>query len=180
MTIFRRILLALGGLALVALATIVFICNINEVVASYWLRKFQLIFISGDYFWQVIGVAVLLLALGIIGLFAAFLRKGHAPMIRVASEEGICVNISTTAVESVVKKAALDIPEVKEVKTRIYHAAEGVSIYLFLTLPQEGNFPQITATVHHKVEQTLQAMTGISVTEIKIVISSVVDKQDKH
>jgi len=108
MVIFRRILLILGGLALVALATLVFICNINQGVASFWLGKFQLVFLSGDYFWPVIGVVVILLVLGIIGLFAAFLRKSGSPMIKVATNEGISVNISSTAVDSVVKKAAMD------------------------------------------------------------------------
>ena len=180
MVIFRRILLILGGLALVALATLVFICNINQGVASFWLQKFQLVFLSGDYFWPVTGVAVILLLLGIIGLFAAFLRKSGAQMIKVATNEGISVNISSTAVESVVKKAAMDNPEVKDVKTRIYNSSEGVIINLYLTLPQEGNFPQITAAVHQSVEQTLKAMTGISVSDIKIVIANVANKLDKR
>lgn len=175
MNVLRRFLLCIWSLILIAAAAVIGVCAFREDVVDYWLRKLGIVFKSGDFFWPLILCAAAVLVLGILGVYVALARKSAPTQVVIGASEGGQVNISLSAVDHVVQKAAQTIADVREVRTQIKAMRDGVEVSLHLTMPHEVNVPETAAAVQSAVKTQLEGMTGLHVTEVKVLIANVAD-----
>lgn len=176
MNMLRRFLLCLWSLALIAGASVAGVCAFREDVAQYWLRRLEIVLLSGQFFWWLLLFAVALLLVGMLGVFVSFARKAQPTEVVVGVGEGGQVNISLTAVDNVVRKAALSVNGVKEVKSHLKPAAGGLGIKLEISIPHDIIVPETAAAVQEAVKTQLQAITGLTVAEVTVLVSSVEGK----
>lgn len=179
MNALRRLLLFLGSLLFVACSAVVGVCAIRLDVANYWLRRLEMVFKSGDYLVILLICAALALILGIVGIFVALARKSGPAQVVIGESEGGQVNISLAAVDNVVKKAAQAVTEVRDVKTKLKAVRDGVEVSLHLTVPFEVNVPETAAGVQSAVKAELEGMTGLRVSQVKVLIANVAEEPEK-
>ena len=181
MNFLRRLLLFIWSLLFVKIAAAVGIFAFRQDLADTWLRQLNTVFTSGNYHWLLIGVAAGLLVLGAFSIFVAFARKHEPQQMLVGSSESGQVNISLKAIDSVVKKACAEITIAHDLHTKIKAMREGVAISLNLSVPHGTNIPETSANLQAIVKQHVESLTGLRVTEVKVLITNVVDKYaDKH
>ena len=176
MNFLRRLLLFIWSLLIVKIAVIIGVFTFRADIANNWLRDLATLFISGNYHWQLLLIAAGVLILGGLSLFVALVRKSEQPQMVVGSSESGQVNISLAAVDSVVKKACLEITAVHESHTKLKATRDGVAIFLNLTVPHQTNIPETAASLQAVVKQQLESLTGLQVKEVKVLIANVADK----
>jgi uncharacterized alkaline shock family protein YloU len=83
------------------------------------------------------------------------------------------------AVDNVVKRAALSVSGVKDVKSKLKAANNGVSVNLQVALPHDTNVPETATAIQTAVKEQLQTITGLTVAEVAIVVTSVEGRPTK-
>ena len=177
MDVLRRVLLVVWGLVLVCLSATMVVFMLKTDAATVFFYNVQSFFLSGEYVWAVLGLALLILALGVITVFCAFQRKAGQPLVQVESTEGTMINVSLGALDNVVRKAASDVPGVSDSRCRLKTVDGGLAINLFLTIPQGIAVPATASAAKTMVEEQLVAMVGIRPVELKVIVDNIVDKQ---
>jgi len=81
------------------------------------------------------------------------------------------VNITVTALEHLVVKAAKQIKEIKEIKPRVKPLANGIAIYLNATVSTESNLPFVTRELQDTVKGYIEQIAGINVLEVKVLVN---------
>ncbi len=176
MEIFRRAFLVVWGLVLVCFSAAVIVFLLQGQVAAAFFAGLSACFTSGNGVWLLLGIALLLLALGVLTLFSAFHRKSTQQMIQVESAEGTMINVGLSAVENVVRRAACDVPGISDVRCRLKVLDSGLGVSLYLTIPQGVAVPATAAAAKAMVEEQMLAMTGIKPAELKVIVDNIVDK----
>ncbi len=176
MNVFRRILLALWGAVLLSLSAAIVVFVMNGQIAESFFTATAQIFLSGDSMWLVLGVALVALVLGVLAWFGVFYRKAPQQMVQVESSEGTVINVSLTAVENVIKRAATDVPGICGVSCRLKVVDGGLGVHLFLTIPQGVVVPATASAAKATVEEQMLAMLGVMPAELKVVVDNIVDK----
>ena len=180
MNVLRRILLCLWSLAFIAAAAALGVCAFRPATAQYSLDRVYRVLTHSAYFWWLLLGAVILLLCGMLGVFISLARKAASAQVIIGRSEGGQVNISLDAVDSVVHKAALTVSGVGEVKSHLKAAKNGVGIKLRITLPHETNVPETATAVQIAVKEQVQAVTGLTVTEVIVLIANVAGKAAKE
>lgn len=176
MNMLRRLLLCLWSLVLIADAAVVGVCAFRQDVAQYWLNRLEPLLLSGRYFWWLLLAGVLMLVVGMLGVFVALARKAQPAEVVVGMSEGGQVNVSLVAVDNVVRKAAQGISGVKEVQPHLKSTGASVDIGLEIVIAHDVNVPETAAAVQEAVKSQLQTITGLTITEVKVLVSSVANK----
>ncbi|MCR4963599.1 MAG: alkaline shock response membrane anchor protein AmaP [Firmicutes bacterium] len=176
MNVFRRILLALMGTVLLCLSAAIAVFVTNGRIAESFFTGATQIFLSANYRWLLLGIALLALILGILAWFGVFYRKSKPQMVQVESSEGTVINVSLAAVENVIKRAAADVPGVCDVSSRLKVIDEGLGVQMFLSVPQGVVVPATASAAKATVEEQMLAMLGIVPADMKVVVDSIVDK----
>lgn len=180
MNFLRRFLLCLWSLALIAGAASIGVCAFNPVSAKYYTYWLDSVAGSGRFFWWLLLTSVVLLVLGMLGVFVALARKAAPPnQVVIGRSEDGQVNISLNAVDNVVRKAALSVTGVKEVKVHLKPLDNTLHISLQIALPHDISMPETAAAVQQVVKEQLQAITGLAVADVAVLVSSVEDKVNK-
>ena len=180
MNILRRFLLCLWSLGLIAAAAAVGVCAFRPTDTQYIIDKLYRLF-SGPqhenqyFFWLLLSAAILLLC-GMLGVFISLARKPKLQQVVVGKSEGGQINISLQAVDNVVHKAALSVEGVREVKSRLIAATNGLDINLQIALPHDISVPETATAVQTVVKEQLQMVTGLKVAEVAVLISTVEGK----
>ena len=176
MNFLRRLLLFIWSLLFIKIAAAVGIFAFRQDLADTWLGQLTTVFTSGNYHWLLVGIAAGLLVLGAFSIFVALAHKHEVSQMIIGSSESGQVNISLKAIDSVVKKACAEITVVHDLHTKIKAMRDGVSIFLNLTVPHGTNIPETSASLQAVVKEQVEALTGLRVTEVKVLITNVVDK----
>ncbi|MCL1976222.1 MAG: alkaline shock response membrane anchor protein AmaP [Firmicutes bacterium] len=179
MNILRRFLLFLWSLGLITVAAAVGVCALRPEEARFSVDRLYKLLTLSDYFWWLLLAAVVLLLCGMLSLFVSLAKKSAPQQIVIGKSEGGQVNISLQAVDSVVHRAALTVDGVKEVKSRLNAANNGLGISLQIALPHEMNVPETATAVQTAVKEQLQMVTGLVVGEVTVLISTVEGKSYK-
>ena len=173
MNILRRFLLCLWSLALMAAAAALGVCAFRPDTAQYVLERSQRLLTASHYFWWLMLAALVLFLLGFVGVFVSLFRK-HAPtQVIIGKSDGGQVNISLEAVDNVVRKAALSVNGVKDVKSSLKAASNGVSIGLQITIPHDTSVPETATAIQKEVKEQLQMVAGLTVAEVTVLVSTV-------
>ena len=179
MNMLRRFLLCLWSLVIIASATSLGVCTLRPVTTRPGLVRLYTLLTGPEYFWWLLLVAVVMLLCGMLGIFVALAGKSAPAQVIIGNSEGGQVNISLEAVDNVVHKAALSVNGVREVKSRLKAAKNGVSIKLQISLPHDINVPDTATAVQKVVREQLQMITGLSVAEVAVLVSTMEDKAVK-
>lgn len=71
------------------------------------------------------------------------------------------VNVSLLAIEELIKRVVIKIPEVREIKSKISASKKGLQIKITLTLKAEGSIPEVTSRVQELVKKRVQEAIGL-------------------
>lgn len=71
------------------------------------------------------------------------------------------VNISLMAIEDLIKRAIVQTPEVREVKSKISVSKSGLRIKTTLILRAEGSIPEVTSRVQELIKKKVQEAIGL-------------------
>ncbi|MBO8137295.1 MAG: alkaline shock response membrane anchor protein AmaP [Desulfotomaculum sp.] len=114
-------------------------------------------------------------ALVLVGawLFWASLRPTNEQRAVVQEYSLGQVRISLSAIEELVKKAALKVEGVRDVKPKIIPGGSGISINIKATVAPDINIPEASRQMQYQVKEYILEITGISVQNVKIMIESI-------
>jgi len=176
MNIIRRLFLFIGGLIFIFAGVFLLVCLTDTSICRRMILILQNIFINSGYFWSVIGVAAIIIVIGVLSIYISIAhQKKSGPLAQITMSEGGNVSISMQAIESVVKRSASKVTGVQDVKTQIKSVPEsgGIAILLNISVPAESNIPEITTALQDEVKSKTEAMTGLKVLEVKVLVASV-------
>jgi len=179
MNILRRFLLCLWSLALIAVGAALGVCAFRPAATQYSLDRLYRLLTGSHYFWWLLLIAVALFLCGMLGVFLSLARKSALTQVIIGNIEGGQVNISLDAVDNVVHKAALSVEGVKDIKSRLKSAKNGLGINLQISIPHDTNVPETAAAVQKAVKEQLQMVTGLAVTDVAVLVSTVEGKAAK-
>jgi len=169
MKIIDRILLILFGFILIAFSLVTFfmamgwnqpILYMDQVFTNLnnrWIIGFSALVIFGA------GVAIL------IGNVAA--RPSSRTRI-VTTEQGE-VSVSLAALETLVKKAAFQVPGVRDVKPHLKIIPQGLAILIRASLVPGTVIPEAAQEIQTGVKSFLEQMAGLAVVEVKVLVTEV-------
>ncbi|MDO4581155.1 MAG: alkaline shock response membrane anchor protein AmaP [Bacillota bacterium] len=172
----RRAILIILALLLILAAALLVVCLINGAIAEDIVAFFEYNLVSGRSFWATAAVAAGLLLLGVF-IFIIGVKTQAAPkQVRIFSCDGGSIDISLAAVDNVVKKAAAGVAGVKNVATELAVVNNGLVVGLNIGVPQDTPIPPTGNAVKQEVASQLEAIVGLVPAEIKVVVTSIVDK----
>ena len=83
------------------------------------------------------------------------------------------VRISILAIENLVKKAVYQVPGIKEVKPRVVEHQKGMGLHIRAVVAPDISIPEASREIQQKVQDYLSQTTGITVTEIKVIVDNI-------
>ncbi|TGE34232.1 alkaline shock response membrane anchor protein AmaP [Desulfosporosinus sp. Sb-LF] len=117
--------------------------------------------------WESTMVAALLLALGLL-LFVRP-REGTDRAIRTSSNGGD-VLISMDALQEIIARSATELKGVLQIQSSLRECESGLQITVSCQLEQGVLIPQTSADLQKKVKQDVELYTGITVTEVRVLV----------
>ena len=95
-----------------------------------------------------------------------------------ATEEGNEIEISLSAIDNVVRRAANSVPQVKGLNTNLAVVNDGLNIDLNVTVPTDEALPAVGAAVRQAVTEQVTAMTGVVPRKVRVQVVKVADRQE--
>ena len=166
-----RILIALSGLILLALAAAAALNLLGVSVAPVVEAQ---AYLAEKYWWGVaLGVAcALLVLLGLYEVSMLFRRgKGKRGFIAQKSENGE-IAISVKTIESLVTKCAKKHGEIEVQSVQVEETRGGLLIKLRASLPSGMNIPLAVGTLQKQLKQYITACSGVDVSEVRVKVDS--------
>ena len=108
----------------------------------------------------------------LIPIFSGFRREPGGRALVEVGELGE-VLISVVAIEQMVKKAAMKIKGVREVKPKIRCVPEGVAVFLQVQVAADINIPQATAEIQQEIRGYLENTAGLHLLEAKVLVDHI-------
>ncbi|MGB4504430.1 MAG: alkaline shock response membrane anchor protein AmaP [Syntrophaceticus sp.] len=154
---------------------IIIISGCVFAVALNWIQPFAVIdnFLAvPENRWGVAAGSVVLILLSIWALVAAFRTPRERDVV--IQESGLGrVEITTTALESLIRRAARDVRDVRDVKPILRMDQDGLVVILHMNVNPEANLPDISRDVQEIVQENLEKKAGVQVSKVQVLIQSV-------
>lgn len=83
------------------------------------------------------------------------------------------IKIATTALESLIRRAARQVRDVREVRPVLRYDREGLVVVLQMNVNPDANLPDVSQDVQDKVQEYLEKKAGIQVHQVQVLIQSV-------
>jgi uncharacterized alkaline shock family protein YloU len=116
--------------------------------------------------------AILLFMIGVYILINNFRAKQVVQTIIKTTQLGdICISLD--AIEALVVKAAGKVPGLREIKPVIKPAQQGIAILIKGTVTAEDSIPQMSLELQDIVRNTVEAIAGVPVIEVRVVIQGI-------
>jgi len=91
------------------------------------------------------------------------------------------VNISLAAIEDLIKRAIVQTPEVREVKSKITVSKKGLQIRTTLVLRAEGSIPEVTSRVQELIKKKVQEAIGLDEPiDVSIFVGKILTDQGRE
>ena len=91
------------------------------------------------------------------------------------------VTISLSAIEDYIKRAALHVMEVKELRPNVTAGKKGINIIIKVVIYSDANIPEATEKIQSTIKNRIQEMLGIEEPiTIKMHISKIVSREKKE
>lgn len=108
---------------------------------------------------------------------ADFKKRGKEPIL-VETNHGV-VEISQDTIDNTVRNTAYTFPEVKDVQARMIKKRKGIKIYVMISVLVNTNIRELTAKLQEKVEEIIDATTGVKVLSINVKVKNIYEKNRK-
>ncbi|MGB4503288.1 MAG: alkaline shock response membrane anchor protein AmaP [Syntrophaceticus sp.] len=154
---------------------IIFISGCVFAVALDWLQPLSqvdnFLAVPGNRMGTAAGSAFLLL-LALWALVSAFRVPRERDVI--IQESGLGrVEITTSALESLIRRAARDVREVRDVKPVLRADQDGLVVILQMNINPDANLPDVSQDVQEIVQEHLEKRAGVQVSKVQVIIQSV-------
>ena len=167
------------------LAIISMVAVVVVSFAAHWIRLEEI-----NYF---LGVAyasknfcLLIIAVSVGAVFLSFLFSriiiGVQQKERTIAFENPTgrVSISLSALEDMIKRTVLRVPDVKEIRSDIRATKKGIDVICRLVLKAEGNIPDTTSRIQDLIRSRIQEILGLEENVIvKIHITKIFSQAEK-
>ncbi|MCL2817470.1 MAG: alkaline shock response membrane anchor protein AmaP [Clostridiales bacterium] len=178
MKVLKPVLLFFWGLLALAAGGVLLCCVVNSSVRGAWQERIADLFVS-DQFW-VFGLiaGVLAVALAGLSLFLSVYARKTMSYAEVAMKDEYgnangSIKVSLAAIDSVVKKVALQISGIKDVKTVIRSETAGVTVMLDVVLFPDCVIPETLALLQREVKAQLEFLVGLQVYQVKMAVANI-------
>lgn len=179
----RRILVALLGLTSLGLTVLLAVALIDHNFSltllqsmEAGLRWLDLCFVQGQGLWLPLLLALLSLILGVALLVVAFHRRRLPKQVTVDTLDGGSVRVSLHAIDTVVRRAAGQIPGVSSISDQLRVDKSGLQIHLSFSLPADGNIAELGSSLRREINTQLESVIGVRPAGIEISVVNVSEK----
>ncbi len=165
-----RLVSFISGLVILLLAVIFMI---YAIPVDYVVNQIgtSIEYYTGSLETGIIGIILLLLALR--AFWGAFKTEKPEKAVSQATEIGE-VKISLQTLESMVSRVAQnEVKGIKDVKTNIKVAENGVIIYLRGRILADLELPQVSEQLQKSVKENIETKAGINVKEVKVLVENI-------
>jgi uncharacterized alkaline shock family protein YloU len=162
-------------LMIIALVMLIFTV-LAASVALGWYQPLQMLPSSlqvPENRWGVVAVATLLFLISGYLLLGASPHRQDDRWYAIQETELGAVEISSSALEDLICRAARQVREIWEVRPVLRRVEGGISILLHLKSMPEANLPEVTNNVQHAVQSFLEGHAGVRVLQVEVRIDSV-------
>ena len=175
MNIFYRVLLAVYAFCLALFSAVVMFITIRPRVYTYISD-----YLSGNVFVAGITglkIAVFIIALVFFALSLIFLLSGvksNKDKKAVSKHTNIGeIRISLNSIENIAHNASKNAVGVKDSKTLVKKAEDGVMIEVRMVVMPEMSIPTISEDVQNRVKKAVEEASGIIVKNVKVIVDSI-------
>lgn len=115
-------------------------------------------------------VGIVLAILALVLLYMGWQRKPGQNNVLV--EKGLLgeVSMSIDAIKLIIMKAVRQVNGVKETRSMVKKAPNGLIITLHMMINPELNVPELTSATQQKVKEYLENIGGLQIAEIKVLV----------
>ena len=166
MNTLERALMALYSVFIIIVA----VCIVAISIQPYFFKLASNYIASDAGKIVTIVIGLLLLILGFKTLVDSFSRK-KPTLASIQTTDLGTVNITITALEHLVSKAAKQVKEVKEIKPNVKPLPDGIAIHLNASVSTESNLPFVTRELQDTVKGYIEQIAGINVLEVKVLVN---------
>ena len=170
-----RLLAAISGLVLVCGS----LCLVG-VGVDYFFARTLISDVSGKLLsgnlsllqrLSMLGVALVLLGLGIHGLSLLFRRRKDKGFVMQHTEMGD-MSISMHAMESMVKRCIDTHEELKVTHTRIHRVKDGVAVDIRVSLANGVNIPLTVNALQKQIKHYITSCSGVDVKAVRVMVET--------
>lgn len=130
-----------------------------------------LLAVSGNK-WGLAAGSVVILLFAVWALIDTFRRPSERDVI--IHESGLGrVEITDSALENLIRRAARDVREVRDVKPILCTDQDGLVVKLHMNVNPDANLPDISQDVQELVRERLEKSAGVQVSKVQVLIQSV-------
>lgn len=147
------VLMVVAGLTLIAI-------SFNFISASRIIDAINLVNTAAGGQIAVAVLGAILIVVGILAPIRTAKKTKKSRSITFQNPDGE-VTVSISAIEDYVKKVAKDIPDISNVKSRVYFNRKGINIISEVTIKAGSNIPEITERIQLAVKSKVQSMIGV-------------------
>lgn len=122
--------------------------------------------------WLVVIVGAVVAFIGIFLVLNMLFTKKEK-IAKVLGNEMGQVTMSLEAIESMIRRTVSNIDGIKEVTPKLKIVGDKVAICLHITVQSDMIVPELGSAIQKSVKEDLETMAGVSIAEIKVLVSSV-------
>lgn len=123
--------------------------------------------------WIVTLVSAVLTIAGIYLLGMAFRWEQQSGAAVVTQSSLGDISITLNAFESLVRRSAKQVEGVRDLKPSVVAGRDGINIRLRVTTMPEVNIPQVSDQLQETVKHQVEALTGVQVQNVKVVVEDI-------
>lgn len=175
MNIFLRVLLAIYAFCLLLVSALVMCMTVRPGLYFFFSERIQSnIFSEGN---TAARIAVFIISVLFFILSLTFLLSGirsNKDKRAVSKHTNIGeISISLNSIENIAQNAAKKVSGVKESKTVVKKAEDGVAIDIRTVVMPELSIPTISEDVQGRVKKAVEDASGIVVKQVKVIVESI-------
>lgn len=171
MGIIDRIALVLFTLGIAVLAALAIPMGFGWLAPLDWLRA-ALMSASGRWATGLIGLGYFVVAVRFI-LFGFSRRRYPSQALTQDTELGE-VRVSLGAVESLVRKTALQVRGVRDVRSLVIKNSDGgIDAELVVIVSADANIPSLSDAVQNSIRDYVHNVVGVNVGQVKVLVGDI-------
>ncbi|MFZ5799845.1 MAG: alkaline shock response membrane anchor protein AmaP [Candidatus Omnitrophota bacterium] len=169
---YTLILWLLGGLIIGFCLHLIQIADVTHILQAVYTFN-DLRITTG-----IIGVLLILLSFSFARLILGRMQKERT--IAFENPSGM-VTVSLSAVEDLVKRLSLQLPEIRDTRPEVIATKKGIEIDLRIVLRSEVNIPDLTARFQDLIKSRIQEILGVEeAVTVRVHVAKIVgDEEEK-
>lgn len=157
-----RFVLGLYGLFFMVMGIVTNLINFNYLSHKEFKEILGSIYLSSDdkILWIFLGVLIFLIGISILNI--ALGRRDSQKAVIIKTDNGE-VRISMNAIEDYIRKTALRIKEIRDIKSKIFMRGKELRINSKIILKTDVDVNNIVIKIQNEIEESVHSMLGIDI-----------------